>query len=546
MGEKAETVVSRPQNESDHSDVDVLSQVVMPYDGNQNVERILGTSVNFVTEGPSVIDSHGLTRHLLELLPDGIAILDENLQIVWANKTLIEWCDGRPVLGVDLYRALAVSLDEPDSSDLRAVTGPDQSITSILLLPGNRWVQLFACSLSVAEDQNRTVLVRLCDMTHQIKQQQKLDAIHQAGIELADLCPDELRHMSVQDRIELLKSRIIHYTKDLLHFETVEIRLLDHQTGRLEVLLAVGMTSEATERELFADGEGNGVTGYVAATGSSYVCADTMEDRLYLRGAQGARSSLTVALMLHDEVIGTFNVESTDPGAFSDESRKFLEIFSRDVALAINTLELLVAEKLTTTTTSIEAIHREIALPADEVLIDAAWVLERYIGHDQQVSQRLHHILDHTRQIKLLIQKVGQDLTSESHPSQLVERPRLQGKRVLVVDNDDSVRQAAHGLLERYGCIVESGHNGQEAVVMAQSGTYDLILADIRLPDMSGFECYEKIRGIIIDVPVILMTGFGYDPGHSIVKARRLGLNQVLYKPFRVDQLLDVVESVVV
>ena len=89
MGEKSETVVSRPQNESDHSDVDVLSQLVMPYDGNQNVERILGTSVNFVTEGPSVIDSHGLTRHLLELLPDGIAILDENLQIVWANKTLI-------------------------------------------------------------------------------------------------------------------------------------------------------------------------------------------------------------------------------------------------------------------------------------------------------------------------------------------------------------------------------------------------------------------------------------------------------------------------
>ena len=116
----------------------------------------------------------------------------------------------------------------------------------------------------------------------------------------------------------------------------------------------------------------------------------------------------------------------------------------------------------------------------------------------------------------------------------------------MFLDNDDSVRQAAHGLLERYGCIVESGHNGQEAVVMAQSGTYDLILADIRLPDMSGFECYEKIRGIIVDVPVILMTGFGYDPGHSIVKARRLGLNHVLYKPFRVDQLLDVVESVVV
>ena len=43
------------------------------------------------------------------------------------------------------------------------------------------------------------------------------------------------------------------------------------------------------------------------------------------------------------------------------------------------------------------------------------------------------------------------------------------------------------------------------------------------------------------------MTGFGYDPGHSIVKARQAGLkpNAILYKPFRLDQLLQVVESIV-
>jgi DNA-binding response OmpR family regulator len=40
------------------------------------------------------------------------------------------------------------------------------------------------------------------------------------------------------------------------------------------------------------------------------------------------------------------------------------------------------------------------------------------------------------------------------------------------------------------------------------------------------------------------MTGFGYDPGHSIVKARQAGIDLVLFKPFRVDQLLDTVEKV--
>ena len=47
-------------------------------------------------------------------------------------------------------------------------------------------------------------------------------------------------------------------------------------------------------------------------------------------------------------------------------------------------------------------------------------------------------------------------------------------------------------------------------------------------------------------VPLILMSGFGYDPGHSIVKARQAGLNPsaVLYKPFRLDQLLETVEII--
>jgi FixJ family two-component response regulator len=48
-------------------------------------------------------------------------------------------------------------------------------------------------------------------------------------------------------------------------------------------------------------------------------------------------------------------------------------------------------------------------------------------------------------------------------------------------------------------------------------------------------------------VPMVLMTGFGYDPGHSIVKARQAGLPAyaILYKPFRLEQLLEVVEKII-
>ena len=78
-------------------------------------------------------------------------------------------------------------------------------------------------------------------------------AIHQAGIQLADLTPDELSHMSIEERIELLKSNILHFTQDLLKFDVVEIRLMDANTGKLEPLLAAGMVPEAAGRDLYAD-----------------------------------------------------------------------------------------------------------------------------------------------------------------------------------------------------------------------------------------------------------------------------------------------------
>ncbi|MEZ6049146.1 MAG: response regulator [Planctomycetaceae bacterium] len=354
--------------------------------------------------------------------------------------------------------------------------------------------------------------------------------------------------MSVDDRIELLKSKILHYTEDLLEFETVEIRLVDKKTKKLESLLAVGMEEDAERRLLFAQPDGYGVTGFVASTGKSYLCEDTENDPLYLPGAPGAHSSLTVPLILHDEIIGTFNVESPQKGAFDETDLQFLELFSREVAIALNTLELLVAEKVTTVTESTERILKEVVGPVDGILNDAAWILERYIGHEPSVAERLQQILKHTRQIKQMIQRVGESITPQNAYQSLATRddhPILREKRVLVVDSDSAVRSAAHELLGRYGCEVETAHNGDEALLMVRSFHYDVVIADIRLPDMTGYECFEKLLEIHPHLAVILMTGFGYDPSHSIVKARQRGLKSVLYKPFRLDQLLTELELAV-
>jgi two-component system, sensor histidine kinase SagS len=489
-------------------------------------------------------------ERIFEELPDGILLLDAANIILWSNSRICQWCSCDTLVGSDFY----VALGSPE------ILGPDYCPFHTALATGNetcsrlrshdRFFQVHAAPLRHGGDQPSHMLVTLRDVTEEAHQQQKLAAIHQAGMELADLSPNELAQMAVKDRVELLKSNILHFTKDLLNFNMVEIRMLNQKTRQLQPLLEMGMTADAANRVLYAATKDNGVTGFVAATGKSYLCEDTTQDPLYLEGAANARSSLTIPLLLHDQVIGTFNVESADPKAFSESDLQFLEVFGRDVAAALNTLELLVTEKATTAAESVEAIHSAVARPVDDILNDAVNVMERYIGYEPEVVDKLRRILSNARDIKQVIQSIGRKMApAEALPQSLQteERSAVSGRRVLVVDIDDNVRSAAHALLERYGCVVETAHNGEEAVRMVRAmlnDAYDTIIADIHLPDMTGYEFMLKLQEIMEPAPLVLMTGFGYDPAHTIVNARKAGLPSyaILYKPFRLDQLLKAVE----
>jgi CheY-like chemotaxis protein/GAF domain-containing protein len=502
-----------------------------------------------------VIDVARLIQNekILQGMPDAVVMLDSDNTILWANGRLREWTGRNDVVGSNFYDVMgSPDILGPDYCPFHTAVETCGPSASTLRCFQNRYMRVHAAPVIDQQSKNQHLVVTIREVTDEILQQQKLSAIHQAGIELADLTTDEVAKMSVEERIELLRANILHCTQDVLHYDVVEIRMLDPQTRALEPVLAVGMTPEAANRKLYAEQTGNGVTGFVAATGKSYLCEDTSEDPLYLEGAAGARSSLTVPVMLHDRVTGTLNVESPEPRAFSESDLQFLEIFARDVAIALNTLELLAAEKASTAAASVEAIHSAVALPVDDILNDAVNVMERYIGHQPDVVERLQQILRNARDIKQVIQKVGQSMApTEAQPAAVrVElRPALVGRRVLVIDADESVRSAAHALLERYRCIVETAHDGSEAQFMVRSLSadqhYDAIISDIRLPDMSGFELLLKLKEVMDRVPMALMTGFGYDPGHSIVKARQAGLQAVLYKPFRLDQLLETVEQLV-
>lgn len=484
---------------------------------------------------------------ILSALPDGIAVLDLRLQIVWCNAAMDRLVGGLAVRGRSIQELFPGEfLPGADPSPFLTAGETRQSSRTQLDLGERGFVQLDVVPVgwsASGEVGHFVVVVR--DITQETRRQRKLSAIFEAGLELGDMSAEDLRDMSVENRIDLLKAQIIHCTAGVLEYETVEIRLLERDSNRLIPLLNVGMLPEAAARELYALPEGNGVTGFVAAHGQSYLCKDSLHDPLYLAGAADARSSLTVPIRWNERTLGTFNVESRQPNAFSQQDLQFLELFGLEVAVAINRLDLLTAEKITTARESTGRIMNEVAQPVDAMLNDAVWILDKYIGHDPEVAQRLQQIIAKAREIKQKIQATGEQLTPEgtAELSRVRQRPRLHGKRVLVVDNDAAVRQRAHELLEPYGCSVETAHDGAEALLMVKNLSYDAVLADIRLPDMSGSECFRRVRAIRADIPIVLMTGFGYDPGHSIVKAREMGMRGALYKPFKQEMFLEEVEK---
>jgi two-component system, sensor histidine kinase SagS len=484
-------------------------------------------------------------EEILDAISDGVAVVDPDLRIIWANPEFHLLTDSATqVVGCPFYQALGQpEILGPESCPFTSAVATKAPASTAVKIKGNRYLRLTVTPVFDATSALTHLIALTRETTDETQQQLKVDAIHEAGDQLADLSPEELAEMAVEERTDLLKYNIGRHMKDLLGLDFIEIRLLDRPTNRLIPLLTEGMTPLAANRELYARKEGNGVTGFVAATGLSYVCPDTTKDPLYIEGAAGSRSSLTVPLIIHGTVIGTLNVESPQPDAFDDRDRQFIEIYGRNIAAALNTLELLQAEKESTATASVEAINRELALPLDDIITDATTVLDRYAGHDEDIIARLRHLLYRAREIRSLIHKAGSTVVPQPKQSRSVPAPRLAGNRILVVDADEAVRRSAHHLLGCQGASVETARDAHEAIALMRQAPYSAALVDIRLPDLDGYESFKRLREVQPNVPVILMTGFGWDPSHSIVKARQEGLQTVLYKPFRADRLMDAVEQ---
>jgi len=477
---------------------------------------------------------HLRTENFLEEIGQGACVVSKTGEMLWANSKLKSY---QPK-SIEAIRATCEEQcrlfdAEPACSDPVRVRSTTVNIDDACF---------FDLTVSARLDVNgkvEQVVALAWDLSETRRLQSKIDAIDAAGRELIGFDSEALANMDVADRLQALEGGIVACCHDLLHYDNFSVRILDKQSNRLDTILATGLSEEAKSISLFAEAEGNGISGYVAATGRPYICPDTGKEPRYLPGLHNARSCMAVPLWLHEKVIGVLSIESAQSAAFSDADRQFAEILARHVAQALHTLELLAVERNATTDQLAADVDAELAAPLNDIVSDVADLMKEY-DSKPDLRNRLKRIIDDVDTIKTAVHSVTEPagvsgLMRESE----MRDDSLQGKRILIADDEDVIRETIADVFTKAGALTVMAGDGAEAIAMIRAQHFDLVLSDIKMPNRDGYEVFAAARESNDNCPVILITGFGYDPNHAIVRASKEGLAGVLFKPFKVDQLLE-------
>jgi DNA-binding NtrC family response regulator len=112
-------------------------------------------------------------------------------------------------------------------------------------------------------------------------------------------------------------------------------------------------------------------------------------------------------------------------------------------------------------------------------------------------------------------------------------------KSILIVDDDKAILRVFTRILQREGYNTESSENGSQATDKIASQFYDLILIDVKLPDMDGTELLKKIHGDTPNTVKIMITG--YPMIEDGIKALKWGAVSYVVKPVKPEQLINLI-----
>ncbi len=190
-------------------------------------------------------------------------------------------------------------------------------------------------------------------------------------------------------------------------------------------------------------------------------------------------------------------------------------------------------------------------------------LLERSLGerHDAPDLERIAKVRAEIRRIESHLQRLHDMAEQGGYSStQYLGRARmidlsttraasaraLDGRRLLVVDDDSAVRDSIAEILRAEGAHVVEAANGRDAVDRLRKERFDLVLSDVVMPEMDGYELFQTARREAPETPVVLMTAFYYDQDHIIKRSRLEGLDGVLFKkPVNPERLVKTLAELI-
>ncbi len=153
-----------------------------------------------------------------------------------------------------------------------------------------------------------------------------------------------------------------------------------------------------------------------------------------------------------------------------------------------------------------------------------------------------------SRLVYLFNQIAGKDKNKELPEDESFTKMKLNGKRVLLVEDNEINREIAEEIIGETGVTVESAENGREALEKfekSDANYYDMILMDIQMPIMNGYEAVEAIRRLprkdAAEIPIIAMTANAFS--EDIQRSKNAGMNEHITKPLDIGQLMKCLET---
>jgi len=113
-------------------------------------------------------------------------------------------------------------------------------------------------------------------------------------------------------------------------------------------------------------------------------------------------------------------------------------------------------------------------------------------------------------------------------------------KKILVVDDDDDISIVMKMMLDHFGHHVETASNGNEAIELAASKKYDVILMDVKMPGMSGIDAYRQIKSVDKASNIVFVTGYCSGKEMASIIEERC---DILKKPFEIGALVSLIDK---